>query len=690
MLSSTTGVQAEVMEKHMEALERNLNSPPGFNYQAVLRNSDGSAMVSSSVTLRFTVSNSAGNQWIETHAVTTDANGMVTAVIGDGTKTGGSATSFDLIDWGASDASLKVEVNSGSGFVDLGTNVLQSVPYAAYADNGLTQEERDLLTTIPAEIDDLADGSGNATLSGVFTANELAVSGAFSLPTAAGTDGQVLTTDGAGGSSWADAAGGSYAGAGSNSFVAGYQNSAVSNYSAISGGYSNSIERSESAGSTISGGQYNTITARGFYGKYYGGNSAIAGGQNNTIEAIEGFIGGGNGNVVSGDNAATVGGKGLIASSYASTVVGKWNDSSAPNTLFVVGKGSEGSRSNALVVETSGNTDIDGAFTANSLGVDGAFTLPTTDGTSGQVLQTDGSGNVSWGTGGAYGGAGQNSFKANHTGNLADGNYSFAAGFNAKAYGDFSVIGGGSANWTFGKASAVVGGAFNRSIADYSSVLGGKESYSMGNYSIAGGRKVETSAYAATALGFWNSTRGGTNNSVVSTDALLVVGNGTSTVRADALLLQKNGNMTIAGTLTQNSDRRLKTDIVDLGSTLEDVAKMRGVKYKWNDVTLRDTKTTQIGLIAQEVEQLFPELVKEGSNGYKSVDYINLIPVLIEAIKELNAQNQSLMAENDQLERANDDLEVRQSKDEARFADLESKLNKLMMLVALVDMASND
>ena len=48
------------------------------------------------------------------------------------------------------------------------------------------------------------------------------------------------------------------------------------------------------------------------------------------------------------------------------------------------------------------------------------------------------------------------------------------------------------------------------------------------------------------------------------------------------------------------------------------------------------------------------------------------------------------MAENDQLEEANNDLEARQSNDEARFAELESKINKLMMLMAPVDVANND
>lgn len=72
--------------------------------------------------------------WQETHAVTTNDFGMFTAVIGQGASTGsGSSVTFDVVDWGSAAHYMKVEINTGSGYVDMGTNELLSVPYALMA-----------------------------------------------------------------------------------------------------------------------------------------------------------------------------------------------------------------------------------------------------------------------------------------------------------------------------------------------------------------------------------------------------------------------------------------------------------------------------------------------------------------------------------------------------------------------------
>ena len=59
----------------------------------------------------------------------------------------------------------------------------------------------------------------------------------------------------------------------------------------------------------------------------------------------------------------------------------------------------------------------------------------------------------------------------------------------------------------------------------------------------------------------------------------------------------------------------------------------------------------QIGLIAQEVEELFPELVITDEDGIKSVDYSKMVPVLVEAIKELKSENDDLKARLERLEK---------------------------------------
>lgn len=99
-----------------------------------------------------------------------------------------------------------------------------------------------------------------------------------------------------------------------------------------------------------------------------------------------------------------------------------------------------------------------------------------------------------------------------------------------------------------------------------------------------------------------------------------------------------------------NSDARLKENIQILNSALEKVTRLRGVSYEWKD--RRKNSGTQIGMIAQEVEQVLPELVSTDQEGYKSLAYSKLTCVLIEAVKELKTENDELRKRIAALERA--------------------------------------
>jgi hypothetical protein len=89
-------------------------------------------------------------------------------------------------------------------------------------------------------------------------------------------------------------------------------------------------------------------------------------------------------------------------------------------------------------------------------------------------------------------------------------------------------------------------------------------------------------------------------------------------------------NATIFNSL---SDKRVKKNIKTINDALSTVVGMRGVNFDW-----KETSTPSIGLIAQEVEKLLPELVHTGNNGEKSVNYGGVVGVLVEAIKELSAR----------------------------------------------------
>ena len=102
-----------------------------------------------------------------------------------------------------------------------------------------------------------------------------------------------------------------------------------------------------------------------------------------------------------------------------------------------------------------------------------------------------------------------------------------------------------------------------------------------------------------------------------------------------------------ADLLTQDSDERLKKDIDPINLGLEAILQLEGKTYKWSDPSR--SQQTHIGLIAQEVEKVIPEVVTEDENGFKAIAYAKLTTILIEAIKEqqnriteLENQNQAL------------------------------------------------
>jgi trimeric autotransporter adhesin len=103
-----------------------------------------------------------------------------------------------------------------------------------------------------------------------------------------------------------------------------------------------------------------------------------------------------------------------------------------------------------------------------------------------------------------------------------------------------------------------------------------------------------------------------------------------------------NGNFTATGA-GMPSDGRWKKNIEPLESCLEKVSDLQGVSYEWDMEAHPDSGFTpgrQIGLVAQNVEKVVPELVFEDKDGHKSVSYAKLTAVLVEAVKELKAENQ--------------------------------------------------
>jgi hypothetical protein len=118
-----------------------------------------------------------------------------------------------------------------------------------------------------------------------------------------------------------------------------------------------------------------------------------------------------------------------------------------------------------------------------------------------------------------------------------------------------------------------------------------------------------------------------------------------SVITNDGTNVVMSGNLTVQGTsVTANSfiysDARLKENIAPLSSALAKIQKINGVSFDWKKDGAHD-----IGVIAQNVEAVVPELVYTDADGIKSVKYANMVALLIEAVKEQQAEIDSLKVE---------------------------------------------
>jgi len=123
------------------------------------------------------------------------------------------------------------------------------------------------------------------------------------------------------------------------------------------------------------------------------------------------------------------------------------------------------------------------------------------------------------------------------------------------------------------------------------------------------------------------SLTSGTASTVYTNGALVVTGG-----------VGISGALNVQGDITAfaTSDERLKDNKTTIANALEKINNISGIAFDWNE---KSEKTgSDYGVIAQEIEKILPNAVVTRDNGYKAVKYDSLIPLLIEAIKELNAK----------------------------------------------------
>ena len=143
----------------------------------------------------------------------------------------------------------------------------------------------------------------------------------------------------------------------------------------------------------------------------------------------------------------------------------------------------------------------------------------------------------------------------------------------------------------------------------------------------------------------------GTDSFVIFTNNTRQISIGSSATTLEyagnAKLATTNTGIDVTGTLNAtsdvvafySSDERLKDNIKYIGKPLEKIEKIGGYTYDWNDKQdIYEVGSKDVGVIAQEIEEVLPELVVTRDNGFKAVKYEKIVPLLIESIKELKKE----------------------------------------------------
>ena len=139
--------------------------PQGINYQAVARDASGSILANEALMIQLSIisgSSTGSITWQEEHSVSTNDFGLFTVVIGLGTSTSaGSSSNFSDVNWASASHYLMVEINDGSGYTDMGTSQLLSVPYALVSatseDSGDNLGNHLATQTLDLDTNDLVD-----------------------------------------------------------------------------------------------------------------------------------------------------------------------------------------------------------------------------------------------------------------------------------------------------------------------------------------------------------------------------------------------------------------------------------------------------------------------------------------------------------------------------------------------------
>ena len=694
--------------------------PQGFNYQAIARDGSGTILAGKSLPVRITIQtlqDGGTTIWKEEHSsVVSNQFGLISLIVGNGTRTGGVAR-FSDIDWNAQTLYLKTEIQyPGTSWTAMGTTRIWSVPYSMVAKDVEGPITKLGISGTTSSLEEALFEVKNKDGQTIFAVYNEGV--------------RVYVADGAKGSKGGFAVGGFglgkaesqkylYVGAdsirayiyddpGGKAAKGGF---AVGGFNLMKGTTDDYVLISpdsirmyidDTGGKAAKGGfavgGFNTGKGKSthFLDVATDASRKISPSENRVLwyplEDKNAFL---TGRVLIqspdsiGVNSVTTGyesrAKGMYSQAMGYKAIARGDYSTAIGKNAVAGKTNsfafgEDARAKNEESYAFGRGAIASGYRSFALGSAGVDNLGyTTD-------VATASGNYSFAIGQGSKSIGKGSFSIGIA-DSAKGDYSTAMGYFTNAHGRYSTSMG---NITTASGHSATSMGYFCTASGSSSVSMGIRSSASGDYSVAMGYEAKSKAYGSIAMGYqlsanrdfalatgfgtkanggssaamgWNTNAksyasvaiGSYNDTTctssfswIPSDPLFVAGNGNGGEASNALTLYKNGNMTIAGALTQNSDVRLKEMITPVENILDKFNLIQPVYFEFKNKQ-SNPAGRHIGLIAQEVQNTFPELVSQDGKGYLSIEYGNFSAVLLQAIKEQQQQIRSQQKEIDDL-----------------------------------------
>lgn len=719
----------------------------GINYKALIKDDLGNAIVNASVDIKFKIleSDAQTNIYEEIHSPSTDDNGIIIVNIGEGTIISGI---FDEIKWGDDNHYLNVQIDSGSGFISLGTVQFSAVPYALHAkkaanvkgleaiDEGngigwrLVDRPEVFYGNIGENAVDFSFSNSGLIDKGALGLNSFAT-GFFTEATGDYTTSMGYNTEAAGDYSTSlgfntEALGDYSLASGRNSSASGDNSIALGHLSIASSSYAISMgtETEASGNSSIALG--NNTTASNEY--------AVAIGQNTTASGANSTAFGRNTEATGANSVAM--GSGTEAQGNFSFAFGDSSEAQGNNSIamgddafatndYAVAIGRDTFASGQSAFSTGSNTDATGNYSVAT----GQNTTASSTNSTAMGLETEASGPRSTAMGYDTEASGINA-TATGGNTIASGLNAIATGFNTEAsgfhttamgyrttaasyastaIGRHNIGGGSSTTWQPLDPLFEIGNGSNASNrsnaltvykngqhtinADYIGLVIPNPSYGIiidepsliginitnaNNIGIAVTSDYRGGYFLGEDTGVFATSSNSSNPDIIlggssgsndnddgiiasdyrysgsdiylrSNDAVVIQldhDNFGSIVNTSSFFIRdgennnvfsvnENGVVRINNSVIHNSDRRLKTSIENLDYGLKEILQLQPKQYFWKN---QEKQKKSLGLIAQDVQTIIGEIVTCKDDELKTlgVSYTELIPVLINAIKEQN------------------------------------------------------